>query len=103
MSAPGAVSQWAGTPPAVTSLHQHVVRHRMKAVPGDEGGAALFQRLRDLAGTGLPAVPEGVDRVLHGLARHVGISFGLGCLADSAWIAPAAAARARRSRVTGGR
>ena len=48
----------------------------MKAVPGGEGGAALFQRRRGLAGTGLLPVPEGVDRVLHGLARHVGISFG---------------------------
>ena len=46
----------------------------MKAVPGDEGGAALFQRRRGLAGTGLLPVPEGGDRVLHGLARHVGIS-----------------------------
>jgi hypothetical protein len=38
------------------------------------GGAALFQRRRGLAGTGLPPVPESVDQVLHGLARHVGIS-----------------------------
>jgi hypothetical protein len=43
--------------------YQHVVRQRMKAVPGDEGGAALCQRRRGLAGTGLPAVPKGVDRV----------------------------------------
>jgi hypothetical protein len=60
---------------------QHVVRHRMKAVSGGESGAALFQRRRGLAGTGPAPVPQGVDRVLHGLARHVGISFGLGCLA----------------------
>jgi hypothetical protein len=52
----------------------------MKAVPRGEGGAALFQRRRGLAGTGFLPVPEGVDRVLHGLARHVGISFGMGCL-----------------------
>ena len=32
-------------------------------------------------------VPEGVDHVLHCLARHVGISFGMGCLSDSAWLA----------------
>jgi hypothetical protein len=48
----------------------------MKAVPGDEGSAPLFQRRRGLAGTGLLPVPEGVDRVPHGLAGHVGISFG---------------------------
>jgi hypothetical protein len=46
----------------------------MKAVAGDEGGAALFQRRQGLAGTGLPPVPEGLDRVLHGLAWHVSIS-----------------------------
>ena len=50
----------------------------MKAVPGGEGGAALFQRRRGLAGTGLLPVPEAVDHVLHGLAWHVGISFGMG-------------------------
>ena len=54
--------------------HQHVVRDRMKAVPRGEGGAELLQRRRDLAGTGLLAVPESLDRVLHGLARHDGIS-----------------------------
>ena len=43
-------------------------------VPGGEGGAAFFQRRRGLAGTGLTPVPEGLDRVLHGLAWHVGIS-----------------------------
>ncbi|MGO8893092.1 MAG: hypothetical protein ACLQB1_25895 [Streptosporangiaceae bacterium] len=97
--------------PADDNPHPHVVRHRMKAVPGDEGGAALFQCRRGLAGTGLLPVPEGVDRVLHGLARHVGISFGIGCLSDSAWIAlqrpgqmPATVAvRAPPARVTGGR
>src|SRR6202046_3514875 len=52
--------------------HQHVLRHRMKAAPGSEGGAALFQRWRGLAGTGLPLIPEVVNRVLHCLARHVG-------------------------------
>jgi hypothetical protein len=51
----------------------------MKAAPGGKGGAALFQRRRGLAGTGLLPVPEGVDQVLHCLARHVGISFGMGC------------------------
>jgi len=54
---------------------------------GGEGGAALVQRRRDLAGTGLLLVPEGLDHVLHGLARHVGISFGVGCLSGSAWMA----------------
>src|SRR5208282_3424152 len=39
------------------------------------------------AGTGLLPVPKGVDRVPHGPAGHVGISFGVGCLADSAWMA----------------
>ena len=78
---PAGVRSWGGKPvgwhPARAHLcHQYVVRHRMKAVPGDEGGAALFQRRRGLAGTGLLPGPEGVDRVLHGLARHVGISFG---------------------------
>jgi hypothetical protein len=48
----------------------------MKAVPGDEAGAAARPASPGLAGTGLPPVPERVDRVLHGLARHVGISFG---------------------------
>ena len=73
-SAPGAASQLAGTRARGHLPDQHVVRHRMKTVPGDEGGAALFQRRRGLAGTGPTPVPEGVDRVLHGLARHVGIS-----------------------------
>jgi hypothetical protein len=48
----------------------------MKTVPGDEGGAALVQRRRNLPGTGRTPVPEGSDRVQHGLTRHVGISFG---------------------------
>jgi hypothetical protein len=48
----------------------------MKAVPGDEAGPALFQRRRGLPGTGLAPLPEGIDRVLHGPARHIGISFG---------------------------
>jgi len=52
--------------------YQHVIRHRMKAARGGEGGAALFQRRRDLAGTGVLPVPERVDQVLHGLAWHVG-------------------------------
>jgi hypothetical protein len=59
----------------------------MKAAPGGEGGAALFQRRRGLADTGLPPIPQGVDQVLHCLARHVGISFDMGCLSDSAWMA----------------
>jgi hypothetical protein len=50
----------------------------MKAVPRDEGGTALFQRRRALAGTGLLPVPERVEHVLHGLARHIGFSFGTG-------------------------
>ena len=54
--------------------HQYVVGYRMKAVPRNEGGAALSQGRRDLAVTGFLPVPEGVDRVLHGLARHVDIS-----------------------------
>jgi hypothetical protein len=58
--------------------YQHVVWHRMKAVSGDEAGAELLQCLRGLAGTGLPPLPEGVDRFLHCLARHVGISSGMG-------------------------
>ena len=49
----------------------------MQAVPGDEGGAALLQRRRGLAGTGLLPVPEGLDRVLHGLARMFGISLAV--------------------------
>jgi hypothetical protein len=59
----------------------------MKAARWGEGGAALFQRRRGLAGTGLLLVPEGIDHFLHCLARHIGISFGVGCLSDSAWIA----------------
>jgi len=58
----------------------------MKAAPGGEGGAALFQRRWGLAGTGLLPVPEGVDQVLHCLAWHVGISFGMGRL-SVAWAA----------------
>jgi len=54
----------------------------MKDVAGDEGGAPLFQRRRGLAGTGPLPVPQGVDRVLHRLARQVGISFGLDCLCN---------------------
>ena len=102
-SAPGAVSQCAGTPPAVTSVHQHVVRYRMKAVPGDEGGAALRQRRRDLRRHRPPAGPRGRRSrpASPGSAcRHL---LRRGLLSDTAWIAPAAAARARRSRVTGGR
>jgi hypothetical protein len=56
--------------------HHHVFRHRMKTVPGDEGCTALFQRRSSLAGTVLAPIPEGVDQVLHCLARHVGISSG---------------------------
>jgi hypothetical protein len=58
--------------------HQHVVGYRMKAARGGEGGAELFQRGRGLAGAGLAPVPDGVDQVLHCLAWHGGISFGLG-------------------------
>jgi hypothetical protein len=47
----------------------------MEAVPGDEGGAALFQRRRGLAGAGLLPAPDGVDRVLHCLARHADLPF----------------------------
>src|SRR5271170_3547730 len=68
----------------------------MKAAPGGEGGAALFQRRRGLAGSGLLLVPEDVDHVLHCLARHVGISFGMGGLSDSAWAASAAGPGCRR-------
>jgi hypothetical protein len=46
----------------------------MKAACGGERGAALFQGGRGLAGSGLLLAPEGVDHVLHGLARHIGIS-----------------------------
>jgi hypothetical protein len=46
----------------------------MKAACGGERGAALFQGGRRLAGSGLLLAPEGVDHVLHGLARHIGIS-----------------------------
>src|ERR1700722_15811133 len=49
--------------------------------PRGEGGTALLERRRGLAGTGLLPVPESVDQVLHGLTRHVGISFGQSCLA----------------------
>ena len=31
-------------------LHLHIIRHRMKAAPGGEGGSALFQRRRGLTG-----------------------------------------------------
>jgi hypothetical protein len=65
-----------GHPARAHLADQHVIRHRMKAVPRDEGGAALFQRWRGLAGTGLLPVSQDVDHVLHGLAGHVGISFG---------------------------
>jgi hypothetical protein len=58
--------------------HLHVVRHRIDAARGGEGGAALWQRRRGLAGAGLLPRPEGVDHVLHGLARHVGLSFSAG-------------------------
>ena len=76
----------------------------MKTVPGDEGGAALFQRRRGLAGTGLLPVPEGVDRVLHGLARHVGISVSARrsvmsrLAAMSRSLAPGSRARCSRDR-----
>jgi hypothetical protein len=46
---------------------------RMKAARGSEGGTALCQRRRGLADAGLPSVPQAIDQVLHGLARHVAI------------------------------
>jgi hypothetical protein len=52
----------------------------MKAVPGRRRYGAP-PASAGLAGTGLPPVSEGVDQVLHGLTRHVGISFGQSCLA----------------------
>ena len=63
--------------------HLHVVRHRagQRGLRGHR--AALGQRRRGLTGASLLPVPEGVDRVLHGLARHVGISFGVDCLSDT--------------------
>ena len=41
--------------------YHHVVRHWMKATCGGEGGAAIFERRRGLAGTGLLPIAEGVD------------------------------------------
>ena len=54
----------------------------MQAAGRGEGGPALFQCRRGLAGTGLLLVHESLDQVLHCLAWHVGISLGMGCLSD---------------------
>jgi hypothetical protein len=80
VSVPGASNQWAGTPPAVTSVTR-TSSGTDEGGPRGEGGTALLERRRGLAGTGLLPVPEDVDQVLHGLTRHVGISFGQSCLA----------------------
>jgi hypothetical protein len=50
----------------------------MKAARGGEGGAALGQHQRGLAGPGLLPVSEDVNYVLHCLAWHVRLSFGMG-------------------------
>jgi hypothetical protein len=64
----------AGWHPAGVHLgHEHVIRHRIEVIPRGEGVAALFQRRRSQAGTGLLPVPDGVDRVPHCLARHIGL------------------------------
>jgi hypothetical protein len=61
-------------PARVHLRHLHVVGDRMETVAGDEGSAKFRQRRRGLAGAGLLPFPEGVDRFLHCLAWHVGIS-----------------------------
>jgi hypothetical protein len=54
----------------------------METVAGDEGSAKFRQRRRGLAGAGLLPFPEGVDRFLHCLAWHVGISLDVGEAAE---------------------
>jgi hypothetical protein len=64
--------------------HQDVVRHRMKAAAKAARRSSSVSG--GLAGTGLLPAPEGVHQLLHRLAGHVGISFDMGCLPDSAWM-----------------
>ena len=73
----------------------HVADRTVTGAPGRRDGDLLTSPPRQawwssaatLTGTGPLLVPESVDRVLHGLARHVCIPLGVGGLSGSAWMA----------------